>query len=138
MRAKSAQWRDKNRDYLRAKSKQRRLEKRAMCLVAAARVRARKKGIRFSLTSSDVQRLQDVIDRGRCELTGVRFSLEQGRCATNPSLDRIIPSAGYVQGNVRVVCQAMNLGMGDWGENILLEIVMAWIEATHYQNRLEK
>ena len=42
MRAKAAEWRDANRERLRAKNTARRLRKRAMCLAAAARVRARR------------------------------------------------------------------------------------------------
>lgn len=127
MRAKAAEWREANRDHLRAKSTARRLQKRAMCLVAAARVRARSKGVAFALTADDVAALQAVIDAGRCQLSGVQFTFGK-RSATSPSLDRIRPEFGYVSGNVRVVCHALNAGMGDWGGDELLRIARAWIE----------
>ncbi len=127
LREKQATWRDKNQDYLKSKSRQRRMTKRAMCLAAAARVRARKKGLEFSLTSSDIQSLQAVIDAGRCEISGVPFVLEGPRGPASPSFDRIDPSQGYKAGNVRVVCHALNAAMGDWGDAALFPIVSAWI-----------
>lgn len=127
LRAKNAEWRDNNRDHLRKKSINRRLEKRAMCMVAAARIRARKKKIPFALSITDIEQLQATIDVGLCELSGARMTLGGPRCATTPSLDRIRPAKGYVPGNVRIVCHALNAGMGDWGEDQLRVIVAAWL-----------
>lgn len=115
LKAKAAKWREQNREHLRAKSAARRQAKRAMCLVAAARVRARRRGTPFSLT-----------DAGVCEISGVGLTLSGPRSATSPSLDRIVPELGYTSGNVRIVCHALNAGMGDWGEGELLRIVKAW------------
>jgi hypothetical protein len=125
--AKQAEWREQNRPYLQQKSRKRRLSKRAMCLVAAARIRARKKKIVFNLDAADIAALQAVIDAGRCELSGVPFTLEGPRSATSPSLDRIEADKGYVRGNVRVICHALNAGLGDWGEAELRRIVTAWV-----------
>lgn len=127
LRSQGAAWRDANRDRLKQIGANRRLTKRAMCLVASARTRARKRGLSFSLTEADIAHFQDTIDKGHCELSGVAFTLVGGRSATSPSLDRIVPSLGYVSGNVRVVCHALNAGMGDWGENELLRIVQTWL-----------
>jgi len=126
-KAYQAKWRLENSEHLKARSRQRRIAKRAMCLVAAARIRARRKGVAFSITPADIVRLQATIDRGVCELSGVPFRLEGPRSAISPSLDRIKPALGYVSGNVRVVCHALNAGMGDWGEAELRRIVTAWI-----------
>ena len=128
IRAKQAEWRKANAEYLREKSTKRRLEKRAMCLVAAARVRARKKGVEFSLTAADIEQLQATISLGVCELSGVALTLFGRQSATSPSLDRIQPQHGYVSGNVRIVCHALNAGMGNWGEEALFAIVSAWVE----------
>ena len=127
LRAKSAEWREGNRDYLRAKNTKRRLTKRAMCLAAAARIRARKKRIVFALSAADIAQLQAAIDAGRCQLSGAALTLTGPRCATSPSLDRIVPALGYVSGNIRIVCHALNAGMGDWGEAALRKIVEAWL-----------
>lgn len=122
-----ARWRLENAEHLKQRATRRRLEKRAMCLVAAARVRARKRKIPFDVSAADIAELQSLIDIGVCQVTGARFSLTGPRCATSPSLDRINPALGYVSGNLRVVCHAINAGMGDWGELELLRIVRAWI-----------
>lgn len=127
LRASQAVWRELNRDHLRQTSKSRRQFKRAMCLVAAARVRSRKRHIPFNVTDAEVVRLQAVVDAGRCELSGVTFTLSGPRCATSPSLDRIRPALGYVDGNLRIVCHALNAGMGDWGADELRRIAMAWL-----------
>lgn len=127
VRARQAAWRDANAVQQKAKHTRRRLEKRAMCLVAAARVRARAKGVAFAITAADVAALQATIDAGRCEVSGVAFTLTGPRSATSPSLDRMTPARGYVSGNLRVVCHALNAGMGDWGEAELLRIARAWV-----------
>lgn len=126
LRAKQAEWRDANREHLRARSAARRRGKRAMCLVASARIRAKRKGLPFSLEAADVDRLQRVIDAGLCELTGAPFALDDPRGAASPSLDRIVPARGYVPGNVRVVCHAVNAAMGAWGEAELRRVLRFW------------
>jgi hypothetical protein len=44
------------------------------------------------------------------------------------SLDRIIPVLGYVRGNVRVVCFAVNQARSDYGDEVLLIIAKALVE----------
>ena len=124
---KSAEWRLQNRDQVNERNRQRRLSKRAMCLVAAARIRSRNKGIPFSLNELDVCLLQQAIDTGLCQLSGIPFNLERGRCATSPSLDRIDPKLGYISGNVRVVCHAINAALGDWGVEETLRIMREFV-----------
>lgn len=120
-------WRENNRDRVLKNNSDRRNQKRAMCLVAAARVRARAKGVAFSLTDSDISQLQAVIDIGLCQLSGAKFTIGGPRSATSPSLDRITPALGYVSGNVRVICHALNAALGDWGEESLAPIMAGWL-----------
>lgn len=127
MRAKGAEWRERNRDYLKEKGRQRRLQNRAKCLVAGARVRARNRNIPFDVSPNEVDRLQSIIDAGKCEITGTALILSGPRSPASPSLDRITPARGYVDGNLRIVCHAINAAMGDWGEQALLEIIAPWI-----------
>ncbi len=48
-------------------------------------------------------------------------------CKRNaPSLDRIIPAHGYVPGNIRVICRAMNCAMQEWGEDAVWEMFQNW------------
>lgn len=128
MKAVSAKWREQNRDRLKVANRQRRFEKRAKCLVAAARVRARRKNVTFDISDAEIKRLQSVIDIGLCEISGVELTLVGPRSATSPSLDRIKPELGYVAGNIRIVCHALNAAMGDWGEDELRRIVTRWLK----------
>lgn len=123
--SQQAEWRNNNKDYLSAREAKRRLEKRAQCLIANARTRAKNRNILFNLDSSHGE-IQRRIDAGSCELTGVRFDLAPGRKWNSPSIDRIDPKAGYVLSNIRVICHAMNAAMGDWGEMPVWEMFQSW------------
>lgn len=108
--AYDAQWRLDNAEHLKRRAAKRRLEKRAMCLIAAARVRCRNKGIHFELDGF-AEELQRRIDTGRCELSGAAFDLSPGRKATSPSLDRRNPDKGYTPENVLLSCSANPVSM---------------------------
>ena len=125
--AYEAQWRLENAEHLKQRAAKRRLEKRAMCLIAAARVRCRNKGITFDLDGFAVE-LQRRIDAGSCELSGAAFDLSPGRKPNSPSLDRRDPSKGYTPENVRVICHALNAALGDWGEARLAPLLAAWMQ----------
>jgi hypothetical protein len=125
---KFKEWATNNKTHLLERERIRRLEKRAQCLVASARIRARKKGITFGLDSS-VEDIQRRIDLGVCEITGTAFDLSPGRKYNSPSLDRIDPKRGYEPDNVRVVCHAMNAAMGDWGEDKVFSMFSNWRRA---------
>ena len=44
------------------------------------------------------------------------------------SVDRIDPKKGYVKGNVRLVCSAVNSAMMDFGEPVLYVIAEALLQ----------
>lgn len=78
-----------------------------------ARRRARRLGLPFTLSVQDIRDLwpQD----GRCPALGVLLTPnigeegDVGKASSNsPSLDRIDPAQGYVQGNVAVICLLAN------------------------------
>jgi len=117
-------WALKNRDHLLRREKKRQLTKRAQCLVSYARKRARDHGHAFNLDSF-VSDIQARIDAGKCELTGIPFTLDCGKRWDSPSLDRIDPAKGYIMVNVRVILHAMNAALGNWGEATLLAMVSA-------------
>lgn len=133
-KAKQAEWREANRDHLREKNARRRIEKRAMCLIAVARTRSRNKGTYFALDGF-AEELQRRIDTGRCELSGVPFGLSPGRDPASPSLDRIDPAQGYIPDNVRVICHALNAALGDWGEELLAPIMDGWLTKRNRHQR---
>jgi hypothetical protein len=79
-----------------------------------AKKRAARKGLLFTITKANIF---DVFPTdNRCPVFGVPFVFNPGtRCwqPMSPSLDRIIPSRGYVPGNVIVVSMKANLIKSD-------------------------
>jgi len=68
-----------------------------------ARKRAKKKGVVFDLT------VDDLCMPTFCPVFGVKLKQGDGqRTDDSPSLDRIIPSLGYVKGNVRIISHRAN------------------------------
>lgn len=66
-------------------------------MLSAAKQRARKKQLPFMLTLADIPQIPET-----CPVLGIPLKV--------PSLDRIVPSLGYVPGNVRVIsCRANTL-----------------------------
>jgi hypothetical protein len=114
---KSSESKAKDREYHRTY----RRRHRARDLVRHARFRANKKGLPFDLLNH-LEAIQQRINQGVCEVSGLPFNLDGGRTWDSPSLDRIDSTKGYLIGNVRVVCHAVNSAMGDWGEAKMLEI----------------
>jgi len=91
-------------------------------LLAMAKNRAKTKGLPFDLTIEHMMELWD----GSCAISGVELDLEPagGRVARRaPSIDRIIPEYGYVQGNIRIVTYQVNVAMSEFGEQGLRKLV---------------
>ena len=124
-RANFKRWKESNQPHVSAQAAKRRLEKRAMILVANARDRARKRKLPFDL-DAHIPEIQARLDLGVCEMTGEPFDFTPGRKFNSPSIDRVVPSAGYIYGNIRVVLYLMNCAMGNWGEEALLRVAGKW------------
>lgn len=87
------------------------------------RYRAKRKGIPFDL------RAQDVYVPANCPVLGVKLTFGAARNNfSSPSLDRIIPSLGYVKGNVAVISLRANVIKSD-GSALELRQVANWLEA---------
>lgn len=88
-------------------------------------------GRAFSIDEADLLRVA-ARSNWRCAVSGVRFSLDVARKRKPfaPSLDRIDCSLGYVPGNVRLVCVAVNIALADWGDAVFEKI------ALHYARKL--
>lgn len=70
---------------------------------------------------------------GCCAVSDLRFSLSRFpnvlvKHPFAPSLDRKRASGGYTSDNVRLVCIAINFGMGQWGEELYLIFARAAVE----------
>lgn len=102
-RIKSAAWRRKNPDAVKAIDKRWRQKHPEKVHLKLIRQRARCKGIPFNLT------IEDVTVPNYCPVLGLRIkrgSKVRGNC---PSVDRINPRKGYVKGNVIVVSMLANM-----------------------------
>jgi hypothetical protein len=72
-------------------------------LLKDARHRASKQGVPFDLT------VDDIVIPDTCPVLGIPLFKSAGRATDNsPSLDKIIPAAGYVRGNIVVVSLKAN------------------------------
>lgn len=86
----------------------------------AAKSRAKRADVPFSI------KLEDIIIPEFCPVLGVR--LEEGTLqnhANSPSLDRLDPSLGYVQGNIWVISHRANLIKNDASLDELKKVVLA-------------
>ena len=80
-------------------------------MLSNAKIRAKQKSIDFNLTFEYLKKIfpQD----NKCPVIGVDFqfgykNLDKKNTDFAPSLDRIVPEKGYVEGNVIVVCNIVN------------------------------
>lgn len=99
---------------------------------AKSRRRAAKSGIVYLLPddyAAELYRFQ----HGRCDITGLRFSMQQFPQAFvqypfAPSLDRKDSHGGYTVDNVRLVFVCVNFGVGQWGQEVYLHCARAAVE----------
>lgn len=73
-------------------------------LFNAARTRAKARNLEFNIER------EDVVIPTHCPIMGIEITSikGEGRVKSNPSLDRIDPTKGYVKGNVQVICDLAN------------------------------
>lgn len=77
---------------------------RRMQLVASAKFRAKRDGVKFDLQRSDI------IVPTHCPIYGILliFGVGKGPTDNSPTLDRVHPHKGYVKDNVRVISHRAN------------------------------
>lgn len=108
----------------------RRKAKPADYLLFDAKRRADKKNVPYGISDAERARIGDVIEAGACEFTGLPFDSLAGTAHPwAPSLDRIKPELGYVDGNVRVVVWAYNRAKANWSDKVLLTLMRAIVDA---------
>ncbi len=100
---------------------------RASTMCAAAKHRAKHYNLKFNL---DVKWIIKKMLRGRCEMTGMKFTLEAPRKGYShnpyaPSLDRHDQTKGYTKRNVKVVIWAYNQAKGQWNRKHFKRIIKA-------------
>lgn len=87
-----------------------------------AQSRATLKSREFTITLDDLRFLAEQ-SKGACALTGLPFIVARDprydrANPFTPSLDRIQARAGYVPGNVRLVCLCVNIALSNWGDGV--------------------
>jgi len=80
---------------------------------------------------------------GLCAISGLPFSVAEfaGVLVKHPfapSLDRIASRGGYTADNVRLVCIAVNFGMGQWGEELYLTFARAAVSHSGNVNAMPR
>jgi hypothetical protein len=101
-------------------------QKWLLSLASRTRTGAIKRGIDFDLTL-DYAEILFLRQHGRCAVTGIpvhmqRFPDAFVKYPFAPSIDRILSSGDYTRDNTRLVCAAVNFGMGQWGEELFLTL----------------
>lgn len=92
------------------------------------KVRSRNRGGSL-ISPADIERIA-LRSEGRCELTGVPFSLDNRTGSRTPpfkpSLDRIDCSQGYSYTNCRLITVAANIALRDWGDEVFREMCLTF------------
>jgi hypothetical protein len=96
------------KEYNRAQGARWRAANPLKWMSQVAKYRAKKAGLPFD------EDLSDIVIPEFCPILGLRLSKGTGKaCAASPSLDRIVPSLGYVKGNRWVISNRANTMKND-------------------------
>jgi hypothetical protein len=101
-------WRLRHKEYDNEHKREYRLKRitanPVLEMLKGAQSRAKKQGIPFDLT------LSDLVVPVACPVLGIVLSKRHGKgsCPASPSLDRVIPDHGYVRGNVHIISMRAN------------------------------
>lgn len=105
---------------------------RLYSVFASARGRARARGSAFEITLDWVLQQYEQ-QKGSCALTGIPFVLDRNPDGKRfytpfaPSLDQVVPGAGYTAANTRLVCVAMNVALNRFGEDVFAKIAAGFL-----------
>lgn len=104
IQVKNKKFYDKNQDYFLEKNYRRFLNNTEGYLHSIAKNRAKRKGLDFDIEVSDI------IIPERCPYLDIPLTRTwyEGKVGSNPSLDRIDNTKGYVKGNVQVISNRAN------------------------------
>lgn len=116
-------YRAKNVEKVRAVRKEYAIYNPERCMINDAKKRAKKRNVPITIT------YQDVFIPEYCPVLGIKLerNINGGRPTDNsPALDAIIPSRGYVPGNIAVISHRANRIKTDASLQEL-ELVTAWV-----------
>lgn len=91
-----------------------------------AKQRAGRKSLPFTIELGFIEKM--MVDQDfRCALSDIEFCVDKMPGAYHrpfvASIDRIDSDRGYEPGNVRLVCLAVNIARGAWGDDVFARIV---------------
>lgn len=89
---------------------------------------ARARGVLCDLHVRDLMDLWDA-QGGKCALSGIAMTYRQGKLLlTSVSVDRVVARKGYVKGNVRLVCMALNALRGSASDKEAYGVAKAFVQ----------
>ncbi|MGB6976946.1 MAG: hypothetical protein WBE18_05790 [Gammaproteobacteria bacterium] len=93
-----------------------------------ARTRARKRGTPFNITEQDIKNIWPL--DGLCPVLGIKLNKGLGKPSdSSPSLDVLIPSLGYVLGNVTIISYRANTLKSNCTDPTELEKIATWMRS---------
>ena len=96
----------------------------AKYMVGNAKMRAKLKGLPFGITASDI------VIPDACPILGIPLVIGAGHhTANSPSIDRVVPSLGYVKGNFQIISLRANIMKSDASIKELLDFAL-WVNRT--------
>lgn len=106
VRKSNSIWRERSNEIQKEYRKRRSADNPELTMCAGAKRRAKQRGLPFDIT------LDDVVIPEKCPALGIPLFHNIGGNGqptdNSPELDRIIPSKGYVKGNIIVVSRRAN------------------------------
>ena len=129
-------WKRLPSDHPRKRKRCRDVSHRAKLIIAGIAYRSRMKKLPFDL-DMHIEEFTARLSRLTCEMSGIPLSLDGGMTFDSPSVDRKIPSDGYVFKNIRIVCHAMNCALNNWGEDNLRKVMTAWLSGERNDSPVE-
>jgi hypothetical protein len=118
-------WRKDNKEMLLEKHRQR--NKKSPRYAFTSTLAQARKRCDVTIDQDYLMALYDM-QEGLCALSGIRMTWATGRQEpTSISMDRIDQSIGYVDGNVRLVCVAVNAFRGIMTDDGLLKFANALV-----------
>jgi hypothetical protein len=113
-------------------SRQNRQEKEFFSeMIVNLKSKAKVKNIPFNLDKNFIINLFNE-QKGLCALTNIPMNFQLSSIIVRnrflASLDRIIPSLGYIKGNIRWVILSINIALSNWGEEAFKELITAYVQ----------
>lgn len=125
---KSCLKRHSQKPEIAKKRRERRYENMERSIFLETKSRAKVRGIEFNLEISDIK-IPKV-----CPVLGTEFASGLGgRKNNSPSIDKIIPSKGYVKGNIQIISWMANCIKRDCTDPEVFEKIALYIRSNQHE-----